>query len=83
MEIQIYNYDAQTKEYTYSGIAQESPLEPGIYLLPPNATELAPPKTKENEVAIFDEKKQKWNIVIDNRGMNCYNILGGSPSIVE
>lgn len=81
--MQIYNYDAETKEYIYTGIAQESPLEEGVYLIPPNATELAPPKNKANEVAIFDEEKQKWNNFIDNRGKKVYSVVDATSSTVD
>tara|TARA_R110001606_G_scaffold141321_2_gene280484 strand:- start:15047 stop:15706 length:660 start_codon:yes stop_codon:yes gene_type:complete len=81
--MEIYNYDAEKKEYLSTEEAQESPLEKDVYLIPANATELSPPKTKANEVAIFDEEKQKWNNCEDNRGKTVYNILDRQSSTVD
>lgn len=39
----IYHYHPATGEYQGYGIADESPLEPGHYLVPANATLLVPP----------------------------------------
>ena len=81
--MQIYNYDAENKEYLNTEIAQESPLEKGVYLIPANATELVPPKTKANEVSIFDEEKQEWNNFIDNRGKKVYSVVDAISSTVD
>ena len=40
-----------------------------VYSLPAFATFTKPPKTQENEVAIFDISKQKWQKTPDYRGM--------------
>jgi len=44
----------QNGEYTGETIAHESPLEPGIYLIPGGCVETAPPKTKEGQIAVWD-----------------------------
>ena len=69
--MQIYNYDAKTKEFINTETAQESPLEEDVYLIPANSTKLAPPNTKENEVAIFNGVK--WAVEKDYRGQTIYN----------
>ncbi|MDW9473478.1 hypothetical protein CN100_01190 [Sinorhizobium meliloti] len=44
MSLTVYNYNPSTFEYTGSSEADESPLEPGVYLIPAYATEIAPPE---------------------------------------
>ncbi|WP_457660263.1 hypothetical protein [Sinorhizobium medicae] len=44
MPLTVYNYHPSTLEYTGSSQADESPLEPGVYLIPAYATETAPPE---------------------------------------
>lgn len=65
----VYNYSPIDFTYIDSEEAFESPLEKGVFLIPANATEIQPPKTKTNEIAVFDIKKQKWLVVADYRGL--------------
>ncbi len=70
--MQVYDYNPSTGEYLGIGIAQKSPLEPGIYLIPANATSDAPPPTEINEVAVFRNKT--WQIIPDYRGQEACEI---------
>ena len=69
----IYNYDQKTHEYLNQSIADESPLEAGIYLIPAFSTLIDPPKLLSNEAAIFDEIKQCWSVISDYRQVNLWN----------
>jgi len=44
----------QNGEYTGETIAHESPLEPGVYLIPGGCVETEPPETNKNQVAVWD-----------------------------
>lgn len=44
----------QDGEYTGETIAHESPLEPGVYLIPGRCVETAPPETEKGQVAVWD-----------------------------
>ena len=63
--MRIYNYDPITHEFLSEGAADESPLEPGVYLVPANATVTPVPTLKPGEVAIFDA--DNWRVVADYR----------------
>ena len=52
--MEIYNYHAETKEYTGQGFADPSPLEPGVWLIPANATTIMPPAPQPGKVRCFD-----------------------------
>lgn len=71
----IYNYNEFTKEYTGQSIASLDPAETktqgkDIYLIPAYATTTKPPKTKANEVIIYDNG---WQIKADYRGQYIVN----------
>lgn len=66
----LYNYDKNTKEYLSTTLASADPMETKIRgefvpLIPACATLIEPPKTGENEVAIFNGKA--WEIKKDFR----------------
>lgn len=50
----IYHYHPVSGAYLGSGMADESPLEPGVWLIPAHATKVAPPVFGEGEQAVFD-----------------------------
>ena len=63
--MQIYNYDRFSGEYLFTSYADPNPLEPGKFLIPAFATELAPPEVQENEVRVFENGG--WKIHLDFR----------------
>ena len=42
--MKTYHYHPATRKYIYQDIADESPLEPGVFLLPAHATFVEPPQ---------------------------------------
>jgi hypothetical protein len=67
-----YQYDAETGAYTGQTPASASPLEPGKFLLPRNATLIAPP-TVENDRSVAVFKDGAWSILSDWRGVDLYS----------
>lgn len=64
--MKIHNYHFATGEYLFTGDADESPLEPGAYLIPADATETEPPKSKAGFARVF--RNGAWEYVKDVRG---------------
>lgn len=50
----IHHYNAETGEYLGPGQADESPLEPGVFLIPAHATEAAPPAEVAGKVRVLE-----------------------------
>jgi hypothetical protein len=66
----VHNYHAQTGEYLGTSIADESPLEPGVFLIPANATTVAPPPPQQGQARVFINGD--WAFVPDHRGETWY-----------
>ena len=56
----VYQYD-DNGYFLYETVADESPLEPGVYLYPRNTTEKKPPLGDTGQTAKFDG--EDWNLV--------------------
>lgn len=72
MDMRIYHYDKNTKEYTIETVACKDPEESKLKgefvpLIPAYATSIKPPELKENEAAVFDVENNKWNTKPDYR----------------
>lgn len=71
----FYIYDEKTKEYIGTQNGFIDPLETkkqgkNVYLVPPNATDKKPLKTKENQAVIFNGSE--WEIIADYRSKTYY-----------
>jgi hypothetical protein len=64
--MEIYNYHPEYKHFSEVSIADESPLEPGVFLIPAYATNIKPPEVSESKIQVFNDNE--WNIVNDLRG---------------
>lgn len=62
----IYNYHPATGEFISTTSADPSPLEPGVFLIPACATEIAPPVVQDGHVAVFEDGA--WLAKPDTRG---------------
>ncbi|MGP8432047.1 hypothetical protein [Paraburkholderia fungorum] len=78
---QCYHYDAATgASLSLIGEADESPLEPGVYHTPANATLVPPPDAGPHQVPVFVEKTGAWELQPDWRGVALYRTLDGSAT---
>ena len=51
--MKIYHYHPDSAAYIGDSVADESPLEPGVFLIPAHATVVPPPAVAEGEQALF------------------------------
>lgn len=59
--MQIYHYASNTGALLGASQARESPLEPGVYLIPAHATEVAPPEPHDGFERVF--RDGAWSFV--------------------
>lgn len=85
--MKIYNFDSRGM-FTCESIADESPLESGIFLIPANATPIAPPDLSANEIAVFNDGA--WSVIhvqepqeIEQRPINALIPLTHQPSYAD
>ena len=73
--MKIYIYDTKNNEYLYEAEAQIDPLASSkgetIYLMPPNATQIAPTEPKAGYANVFSDGK--WEQIKDERGETYYD----------
>ncbi|OJJ28161.1 hypothetical protein [Campylobacter concisus] len=83
--MKIYIYDTKNNEYLYEAEAQIDPLESNkgetIYLMPPNATQIAPNEPKTGYTNVFTNGK--WEQIKDERGETYYDNDNNAIIITE
>jgi|LakMenEpi03Aug12_release.lakeMendotaPanAssembly.Ray.scaffolds.fasta_scaffold313623_2 hypothetical protein len=59
--MKIYHYDSMSKIFIGTGFADESPLEPDVWLLPAHSTEFEPIETQDGKIQAFIDNK--WVLI--------------------
>ena len=78
--ITAYSYHPVSKLYTGTTLAHPSPLEPGNYLPPANATLTPPPSLVDGQLAVYEGGA--WAVCPDISGF-WYNAQGGQVSFFD
>jgi hypothetical protein len=52
--MKIYNYNPENGYFVGESLADESPLEAGVYLIPAHATEISAPKATKGKIAVWN-----------------------------
>ena len=83
--MKIYIYDTKNNEYLYEAEAQIDPIASSkgetIYLMPPNATQIAPTEPKASYANVFTNGK--WEQIKDERGETYYDNDNNALTITE
>ena len=69
--MKIYNYSYEDNTYTGESVADESPLQNGVYLIPAMATTTQPQEYGDYEIPMFEGGV--WIIKKDYRGVALYS----------
>lgn len=59
----VYGYNPVTLEYTGETVADESPLEPGVYLYPAHTTQIVPPAPVEGNMRVFIDGSWNYKLI--------------------
>lgn len=76
----VYNYDPELLNFTEETEAFESPLEPGVVLLPAYSTLTPPPSCASNQVACFVDGV--WQCLTNNLGVVYWNAQGVAETML-
>jgi hypothetical protein len=60
--VKIYLFNPETGIYLGEDFADEVPMKRGEFVLPPDATTIAPPERGQGQVPVFSVAKNQWEI---------------------
>ncbi len=60
--MKIYLFNPQNGAYLGEDFADESPMARGEYIVPPDATTIAPPLIKNGQRLVFNTLEQRWDV---------------------
>jgi hypothetical protein len=83
--MKVYSYHPSTGIYTSTEEADPDPLVDSRWLVPANATTIQPPSTAQDELAVFNEKDNSWEVIKGKKVKPHYKQLRRReyPSIFE
>ena len=67
--------------YTGKTLADRSPLEADVWLIPGGCVEIAPPAVPAKKAARWDGRK--WQLIDSYLGLTVYNTATGDPLVIE
>ena len=67
--------------YTGKTVADRSPLEPDVWLIPGGCVEVAPPAVPAKKAALWNGRK--WQLVDSYQGLTVYNTTTRAPMVIE
>jgi len=77
----VFNYHPVTGEFMSASIADESPLEPGVFLIPAHATKFPPPTSSDPlQTPVF--RNGAWGFADDYRGQIWYDPGTAMPAAI-
>jgi hypothetical protein len=62
LAVKIYLFNPETGVYLGEGFADEAPMKRGDFVLPHDATTIAPPEGGRGHILVFDLDAQCWEV---------------------
>ena len=60
--MKIYRFNPETGIYLGEDFADEAPMKRGAFVVPPDATTVAPPEGGRGHLLVFDVAAQCWEV---------------------
>jgi hypothetical protein len=60
--MKIYLFNPETGVYLGEDFAYEAPTKQGEYIIPPDATTIAPPMVARGLILVFNFDKERWEV---------------------
>ena len=60
--MKIYLFNPETGIYLGEDFADEAPMKRGGYVIPPDATTIAPPAIERGQILVFNFKEERWEV---------------------
>jgi len=61
--MKIFLFNPESGFYLGEDFADEAPMEPGTFVIPPDATTIAPPRPGPGQVAVFNTGTRRWEVL--------------------
>jgi len=65
--MKIYLFNPETGVYLGEDFADKAPVKQGSYILPPDATTIAPPAVGRGQLLVFNSAAERWEVREDTR----------------
>ena len=77
--MKIYLFNPETGVYLGEDFADEAAMNGGGYILPPDATTIAPPQVERGQILVFNFAEKYWDVRESslNRQQHCQNKKDG------
>ena len=62
--MKVYLFNPETGIYLGEDFADEAAMKKEGYILPPDATTIAPPQVERGQIRVFDLDKEYWEVCI-------------------
>jgi hypothetical protein len=83
--MKIYLFNPETGIYLGEDFADEAPMRLSEYVLPPDATTIAPPRVERGQILVFNVAEERWDVRDSTQNRQQYwqnKTDGGLPDIL-